>query len=62
MGVLSVEDLWVSSTEATLRFNSGEEELERTVLGILSMDCSFDKLFHPFSATKAESLVDLAGL
>ena len=35
------------------------KELERTVLGVLSMDCSFDKLFHPFSATKAEGLVEV---
>ena len=33
--------------------------MERTVLGVLSMDCSFDKLFHPFSATKAEGLVEV---
>ena len=52
MEVLSVEYLGVSSTEATLRFKSGEEELEGTVLCVLSIHGSFDKLFHPFCATK----------
>ena len=59
MEVLSVEYLGVSSTEATLRFKSGEEELEGTVLGVLSIHGSFDKLFHPFCATKAESLAQV---
>ena len=48
------EYLGVSSTGATLWFESGKEELEETVLGVLSIHGSFDKLFHLF-ATKAES-------
>ena len=35
--------IFYGSRKVTLRFNSGGEELERAVLGVLSVDCSFDK-------------------
>ena len=44
MEVLSVGYLGVYSTEATLRFKSGEKELEGAVLSVLSIHGSFDKL------------------
>ena len=34
--------------KVTLWSNSGGEGLERAVLKVLSVDCSFDKVFHPF--------------
>ena len=35
------------------------EELARAVLGAVSIQGSFDKLFHPFCATKTESLAQV---
>ena len=45
MKVLSVEDLWVSSTGlvgSSLWFDLGGEDLERAALNVLSEDCSFN--------------------
>ena len=43
--------IFYGSRKVTLRFNSGGEEL---VLGVLSVDCSFDKVL--FSFDKRQSL------
>ena len=45
--VLSVENLWVASTDL-------ERSLERAVLGVPSADCFFDNML--FSSTKGQSL------